>query len=128
MSDRVRRELREDASEITDREISVGRSMTESLEAYSHYVRGLELAGQYGELAAASAEWREALAIDPGFGAAHLMLGRSTVYRTVSDFREHREAARALADRMPEKEREMILLYGPAPPDEIERRAAEILA
>ena len=87
-------------------------SGTRSLEAYQHHLRAIELRMRDCDFVAAEREERRALALYPNFGAAHMQLGLLLLFTSDSleDSNAHFHAAHALADRMPDRERRIILL------------------
>ncbi len=111
LSDRTRRELREDPAERERSTIQVGAAMTRSLEAYQHYAAGLEAIHRDGRCATALRELLPAVKLDPGFAAAHALLAIVYGGCYAADLSAvHRRAALELADRMPEKERAVFRL------------------
>ena len=111
LSERTRRELGDEPSEEIDASrIAVGEALTMNLEAYQHYVRGLDLNAHYGEFASAVKEWRRALELDPNLATAHRMLAYALGwYNRPAEAAAHARAALASAARMPEKDRTIVL-------------------
>ncbi|WP_158305924.1 serine/threonine-protein kinase [Anaeromyxobacter sp. Fw109-5] len=85
-----------------------------SVEAYGHFVRGVELRLHACDLHGAEQEQRRAIALDPGLAAARMELGTILANVRGNDFDPEADAqfraAYALADRMPEKERAIVRL------------------
>lgn len=99
---------------LTDRRggaetVRVAAAVTSSLEAYQHYFRGQQLEAQRDDDAAMD-EYRHAVAVDPGFAAAHYAiayLGESNGLDLAAR-RDAIQAALRNIDRAPEKERLLI--------------------
>jgi TolB-like protein len=111
LSERTRTELGEGRGEVERARVQLGEAMTRSVEAYQHYVAGLEGWLRDGQRAVALRELPAALELDPGFAAAHSDLaflyfayGRPDL--AVPHWREADENA----DRMPLKERSVLRL------------------
>jgi tetratricopeptide (TPR) repeat protein len=107
LSARARERLRgETPAEVEASSVRVADATTASFEAYQHYFRGDQLKEtiRYAE---AIAEYRKALAIDPGFALAHwriAYLGEFTAMETAERRAEMALALRGV-DRVPAKER-----------------------
>jgi tetratricopeptide (TPR) repeat protein len=111
LSDRVRRELREGANEVGEARIALGAAMTPSLEAYQHYVAGVEAWHRDALRAVGLREFREALGLDPRFAAVHGELAALYEAYGRTDLAEpHWRAASDELDRMPAKERSLLRL------------------
>ncbi len=111
LSERTRTALGEGHGEVTKARVQLSESVTRSLEAYQHYVAGLDAALRDGHRAAALKELQEAIRLDPNFAAAHSDLaflyhayGRSDLAAP------HWRAAEKSVDRMPAKERSVLRL------------------
>jgi tetratricopeptide (TPR) repeat protein len=111
LSERTRTELGEGAKELGTSRVQLGEAMTRSLEAYQHYVAGLEARFRYGLRAAALREFLAALDLDPGFAAAQGQLaGVFHAYGRADLSLERWRAAAAGIERMPLKERTILQL------------------
>ena len=110
LSERTRTELGEGKGDVGKASVQLGLAMTRSLEAYQHYLAGLEVWNRDGLRAAGLREFEEALRLDPQFAAAHAELAKllELDYGDPEAAAPHWQAADAGLDRMPEKER---LLY-----------------
>ena len=77
LSEKARRALRESADEVREHQLPMGAAVTQSLQAYQHYFRGLdciERPREAFEWEACSTHFREALKDDPEFALAHYQL------------------------------------------------------
>jgi tetratricopeptide (TPR) repeat protein len=110
VSEQVRRRLDEPASDVSTRQIRVGAVVTSNLEAYRHYFHARQLADRI-RLPEAAQEYRRATELDPGFALAHYELARMGTMGEIGEAarRGHEEAALRLQDRLPAKERAMLL-------------------
>jgi len=106
LSEKARQELNEDPTELARNSIRLGEAMTRSVEAYQHYVAGVEAMVRDQQPAAALREEQQAVRLDPQFAAAHRYLAALySFYQRPDLAAPHRLAANAFADRLPEKER-----------------------
>ncbi|HEY6105871.1 MAG TPA: protein kinase, partial [Anaeromyxobacteraceae bacterium] len=109
LSEQTRQRLREAPAEVEASRVKVAEATTASLEAYEHYFRGqhLEERTHYEE---ALAEYRAALAADPGFALAHYRIAYLGEFTGLEapERREHIVAAVANSGRVGEKERLLI--------------------
>ncbi|ABC82566.1 serine/threonine protein kinase [Anaeromyxobacter dehalogenans 2CP-C] len=110
---RARRALREDDAEVEAHRVRLQDAVTSSLEAYGHYVRGLELSYDDFDAARALTEFRTALALDPRFALPSLEIAVLASWHEVpgEDGAARIAAAAAEADRLPDKERRTILAF-----------------
>jgi len=111
LSEKARRQLKEDGEEPEEVKIRLGDAMTRSVEAYQHYLAGMEAWWRDGRRADGLRELSEAVRLDPQFAAAQDLL--SLLYRAYGrpDLAEpHQRAAEAFTDRMPMKERMLLRL------------------
>ncbi len=112
LSEQVREALREDRLDVVGSSIRLADATTASLEAYQHYTSGLEAWMRDGLRGTALREFLEALRLDPRFGAAHERVAfLYDVFGRPDLAAPHRKAAIENIDRMPEKERLLLLLY-----------------
>jgi tetratricopeptide (TPR) repeat protein len=113
LSEKARMELKEDPAEFEKSRIQLGTAMTRSVEAYQHYLAGVEARHFGGGLrAVALREQLRAIELDPQFAAAHAHLAWTyEVYGRKDLASPHWEAADRYLDRMPEKERTLLLLF-----------------
>jgi len=112
LGDRVRRELREDETAIRQDRVEVGRAVTSSLEAYEHYLRGVQFWDDCDDGEAVRA-FQQALAIDPNMALAHLFLAEMAANGTVGglDAGSHLEGAARSAGALPDKERRLVQAF-----------------
>jgi hypothetical protein len=111
LADRVRRELREDEGEPEAVKIRLGDAMTRSVEAYQHYLAGIEAWWRDGRRADGLRELSEAVRLDPQFAVAHGQLAILYGAYGRPDLAEpHQRAAEAFTGRMPAKERMLLRL------------------
>ncbi len=111
LSERTRLELGEGRGEVEKARVQLGEAMTRSVEAYQHYLAGLEARFRYGLRATALREYLAALELDPSFAAAQGQLaGLFHAYGRVDLSMEHWRAAEAGIERMPVKERTILQL------------------
>ncbi len=77
VSAKLREGLRERTWAIEDHSVRLAQAVTPNMEAWQHYFRGLEcserfvLAGSYGDCLA---DFKKAIALDPGFALAHFQI------------------------------------------------------
>ena len=109
LSERTRERLREAPAEVAASRVKVAEATTASLEAYEHYFRAqlLEERTRYDE---ALAEYRAALAVDPGFALAHYRIAYLGEFAGLeaTERQEHIGAAVANSGKVGEKERLLI--------------------
>ncbi len=112
LSERTRAGLGEGMDEVSRASVQLGESVTRSVEAYQHYLAGLEGWHRDGMRAIGLREFQEALRLDPGFAAAHGELAELLQhgYRQPDRAASHWRAANDLLQRMPEKERLLLRL------------------
>jgi serine/threonine protein kinase len=106
-------EARRRESAVTDGRAQAGAAVTSSLEAYRHYLLGLEAARVRFDSAQALLEFRRALAIDPHFALPQLEIALLASWHEApgEDSEARIAAAAAEADRLPDKERRTILAF-----------------
>jgi eukaryotic-like serine/threonine-protein kinase len=106
-----RQSLREPSG--SERSIPVGAAVTRNLDAYRHYLLGLQAANETFDVATALREFRAALEADPEFALPHLELATLAGWHDAPDEdpRAHMRAAARQAPRLPDKERRMVLGY-----------------
>lgn len=112
LSERTRNELGEGKDDVGRTSIQLAQAMTRSVEAYQHYVAGLEAWHREGLRAVGLREFQEALRLDPDFTAAHGELADLLhhSYEMPAAAAPHWKAANDGLDRMPEKERLLFRL------------------
>jgi len=112
LSERTRSELGEGKADVGSARIQLAQAMTRSVEAYQHYVAGLEAWHREGLRAVGLREFQEALRLDPDFAAAHGELADLLhhEYDRPAAAAPHWKAANDGLDRMPEKERLLFRL------------------
>ncbi len=110
MSDQARRELKEPAGDVAERNARLQQQVTGSLEAYRHYFQARQLQDRI-RLDEAVVEFEFALAIDPEFGLAHYELSRMGSAGEITEQRrvEHEKAALRMQDRLPPRQRALLL-------------------
>jgi len=110
VSDKVRREFQEPDVELAGRRSRLENVVTPNLDAYRHYFQARNHVDRI-RLPEAVAELERALAIDPRFALAHYQLARLGNTGEISEARRksHEEAALRLVDRLPERERGILL-------------------
>jgi tetratricopeptide (TPR) repeat protein len=110
MSDQVRREFHEPAGDLAGNRARLESMVTGNLDAYRHYfvartlIEGIHHPEAVGEL-------ERALAVDPGFALAHYQLSRMGGLGEIDEAtrRRHEEAALRAKDRLPPRERGLLL-------------------
>jgi hypothetical protein len=112
LSDGVRRGLHEPEGEVAAARSPVAEVVTGDLVAYRHYQAAQRhLSGlRYAE---AAAELKKALEAQPGFALAHHQLARMGTVGEITREEQQGHLARALAlrDRLPAKERRILLAW-----------------
>jgi tetratricopeptide (TPR) repeat protein len=110
VTEQVRRELREPAAEVAGRRARLEELVTGNLDAYRHYFLARTHLDRF-RLPEAIAELDRALAIDPRFALAHYQLARMGRSGEISEAtrRGHEAKALRLADRLPPRERGILL-------------------
>ncbi len=113
LGERTRLALHESQSAVAANRVRTGEAVTASLEAYRHYVLGLEHARVRFDSAQALLEFRRALAIDPNFALPHLEIALLASWHEApgEDADARIAAAAAEAGRLPDKERRTILAF-----------------
>jgi len=107
VSDRVRKELQEDAKDAAQPRVRVAQVVPADPEAWRHYADGRRLASE-GRNMEAMGEYQRALAVDEDFPLAHLELAEVDEYSDVEAKEKHLDAALRGIDRLPPKERELV--------------------
>ncbi|HEX9186014.1 MAG TPA: tetratricopeptide repeat protein, partial [Vicinamibacteria bacterium] len=109
LSEQTRQRLREAPAEVEAFRVKVAEATTANLEAYEHYFRGQqqEERTRYEE---ALAEFRAALAADPGFALAHYRIAYLGEFSGLeaAERQKHIQAAVVNSARVGEKERILI--------------------
>jgi serine/threonine protein kinase/Flp pilus assembly protein TadD len=108
--DRVRREMQEQTEDLAKPHVGIADAVI-NLQAYQHYSRGKRLVDPGLQFDEAVAEFRKAIAIDPGLAMAHYELARAYEFAGTWSFEEQQEeieAALAGINRLPEKERLLV--------------------
>jgi tetratricopeptide (TPR) repeat protein len=110
LSEQARVRLKESPRDVEAARLGVARATTTNLEAFQHYFRGEQLAG---EPAAAVEEYRKAVALDPGFALAQCQIayygefiGLPQTARTAA-----LKAALERVESLPDKERRLVLAW-----------------
>ena len=113
LSERTRERLRERPAEVESSRLKVAEAITPSLEAYQHYFKGFEVAATRGAYGEAIREFQEAVAIDPGFALANYQIAYLGVWTDLSPAERGAALDAALrgVDRLPEKERYLVLAW-----------------
>jgi DNA-binding winged helix-turn-helix (wHTH) protein/tetratricopeptide (TPR) repeat protein len=107
---RVRRSLGESARLIEQNEKNLEKVTTPSLRALQFYTQGQRLAQELDLRSAAGDLYRRAVAADPGFASAHLLLAHTYLFEGKADLATaHFQKAFALADTASDRERYHIL-------------------
>ena len=88
-------------------------AVTQNLEAYRHYLLGQQFANETFDIPSAIAEYKAAIAADPGFAMPHLEMAILAGWHDApdEDQRTHMAAASKNAGKLPDKERRLILGY-----------------
>lgn len=109
LSEETRQRLREAPAEVAASRVKVAEATTASLDAYEHYFRGQQQE-ERTRYDAALAEYRAALAADPGFALAHYRIAYlgEFVGLEQAERQSHIEAAVTNGARVGEKERLLI--------------------
>ena len=110
VSGKVRRGLRERSGTIRDHSVRLAQAVTPNMEAWQHYFRGLEcaerfvLAGSYGDCLA---DFKKAIALDPGFALAHFQISYLYFWQGLPRAAQKAALEPALKDeaRIPPKDR-----------------------
>jgi serine/threonine protein kinase/tetratricopeptide (TPR) repeat protein len=110
MSDQVRRELNEPAGEVADRRTRLREVVSGDLEAWRHFFQARTLVDRI-RLPEAVAEFEAALSVDPDLALAHYELARMGSGGEISEAKrlEHEQAALRLQDRLPPRQRAILL-------------------
>jgi serine/threonine protein kinase/tetratricopeptide (TPR) repeat protein len=117
LSERTRSELRERSEEIRSSAPRTADVVTPNLEAHRHYFLGLDCMERPsihpGHPESCLAEFQQAVALDPGFALAHYEISRVGLYEFTPSEADRAAAAMAvrLADRLPRKERMLVLAW-----------------
>ncbi|HEY6098520.1 MAG TPA: protein kinase, partial [Anaeromyxobacter sp.] len=107
LSDRVRKEMREDPKDAPERPVRIARAVSESDEAMRAYWDGKRLVDQGREHEAIEA-YERAVAADPGFPLAHAELAIRSAYFDDASLERHFEAALRASDRLPPRDRILL--------------------
>ncbi|MFT3917524.1 MAG: protein kinase [Anaeromyxobacteraceae bacterium] len=113
VSERVRLGLGEAPEAIRETSIALARSVTRSLEAWSHFARGqacVEQSGFFVGYGPCLEEFKRATAIDPEFGLAHLLTSEVSYSLGLSraEQRSALEPALRLLDRIPPSHQQRV--------------------
>jgi tetratricopeptide (TPR) repeat protein len=113
LSERTREMLRERPAEVESSRLKVAEAITPSLAAYQHYFKGSDVSDARGDYAEAIREYQKAVAIDPGFALAQYQIAYLGVWTDLpeTDRRAALDAALRNVDRLPEKERYLVLAW-----------------
>jgi tetratricopeptide (TPR) repeat protein len=113
LSERTRERLRERPSEVASSQVKVADAITPSLEAYQHYFNGKAIQYGRGDYPAAMRELQQAAAIDPGFAMAQYEIAYLGEWTDLPepDRRAALAAAMRSVERLPEKERALVLAW-----------------
>jgi eukaryotic-like serine/threonine-protein kinase len=109
LSQRAREKLREPPREVRVTQVKIGDAITTNLQAYEHYVRGVQYQ-ESSRLDSAIDEYRSAVAEDPDFAVAHYRIAYAGMFSTVPPSVQRAEIEQAMrrVDRLPEKERLLV--------------------
>ena len=108
ISEKTRRGLNEQAAEIRKTSQKVAEVTTLNLEAYQHFFKGEALIGKL-KLTEAREEFKKAIALDSTFALAHYRLAYTFSWFGNPEAKEARRKAFQYIDRLPEKERLLML-------------------
>ena len=113
LSERTRERLRERPTDVESSRLKVAEAITPSLEAYQHYFKGKELAASLGDYGEAVREFQKAIAVDPGFALANYEIAYLGVWTDLPQAERAAalDAALRNVDRLPEKERFLVLAW-----------------
>jgi tetratricopeptide (TPR) repeat protein len=116
LSGRAREALKETEPEVKASRVQISQAVTASLEAYQHYYEGQACIdrpsrGPDWHLLDCAEHFRKALAVDPEFALAHYELAWSAKETSLSRRRELLAPALKNLDRVPPKERQIILAW-----------------
>jgi tetratricopeptide (TPR) repeat protein len=113
VSEEARRALRERESDLAAARAPVAESLTPSLEAYRHYFEARQLDDSQFDAERALAAYRRALKADPGFALPHLEIAIMAGWHEApeEDPAWHLAEAARHAQRLPEKERKVVLAW-----------------
>ncbi|HEU4384013.1 MAG TPA: protein kinase [Anaeromyxobacteraceae bacterium] len=125
LSARVQSKL---AAGVATAAMKVGTAVTPNVEAYASYFEAVNLLAESWDVPRARAALRRAVAIDPDFALARLLLAAlaRSYSGTDDEWQEHLAAVRRLGDRLPEKERLLAALVAAERPEELRARAGEL--
>jgi tetratricopeptide (TPR) repeat protein len=112
VAERTRRELREPGEELAGSRRTVSQTVTADLAAYQHYFAGVECMDRRVPLACVN-HFEKAIAADPGFALAYYQLSFLSGAEGGDPTETQRWIAGAVKnlDRVPDKERELILAW-----------------
>jgi tetratricopeptide (TPR) repeat protein len=112
VAERIRRELREPGDELAGNRRTIAQTVTADLAAYQHYFAGVECMERHLPYACAS-NFEKAIAADPGFALAYYQLSflSGTEEGDPAETRRWIASAVKNLDRVPDKERELILAW-----------------
>jgi len=119
VSERTRRELREQAEDLRLAQVKIADSVTGSLEAHQHYFAGVDCldkptrSGSWSDWEQCSIHFVRAVSVDPGFALAHYQLAfvAGTLSSDTAGTMASMTAALRHIERAPEKERRLILAW-----------------
>jgi len=113
LSAQTRERLRERPSEVASSRVKVAEAITPSLAAYQHYFNAKALQYGRGDYPGAVREYQKAVALDPGFALAQYELSYLGVWTDLpaGERRAALDAALKHVDRLPEKERFLVLAW-----------------
>jgi len=110
LSEQARIRLQEPDASVRGSEVRVAEAATGTLEAWRHYVDGLRYE-DVGRIDAAVDEWKKAVEIDPRFALAwfRISFDGEAAGLPAAERRSALEAALKEVDRLPAKERSLVL-------------------
>ncbi|MFO0582832.1 MAG: hypothetical protein U0229_11185 [Anaeromyxobacter sp.] len=113
LSERTRERLRERREEVQSSRLEVAKAITPNLEAYRLYFDGKTLSYGRADYAGALRKHQQAVALDPDFALAWYEIAYLGVWADLPEGDRRAALAAALrnVDRVPQKERELMLAW-----------------